>query len=715
MRRLAGLLLLGWAAWLSAADVAQTTQSAYTAFLEGRYDDAASAYRYLAELGIGGYETEASLAVLARDSGHPDAALPLWLKATLDSDAHGLVWNERAWAYLAEGRGKEARDAFLHAIDRSTTTATQAEANLGLGLAALQRSDPKEGMDPLRSALVQGPYAMPAASYETALTALALGDKPAALEYLRQGLQVDPMHMESLRLLARLYLKVGDNRPAWQAYARIAAYDPKDEEAAGALKKLSRYITGDPETSIAVRRLARPLLDPSADPAVPPAPSTPTLRVALFSNTRTGQPATLTRVYFMANAPFRVIAASGDVIKEDGGAYDQWEVDFRTESDLVELRDASRNIVYTSKTPFRIVPQPRAGTVLLKSGQFQELTGFDRGDRELRGVVEIRPTPNGFKAVNEVALEDYLYGAVGAAMPQGSPSEAYKAQAVVSRSLALWYKSQAPPNLEKTDLCDSAYCQAYVGVNEEMREASKAVAATEGLVLTTKDGRLARAMQHEHCGGFTESGAATGDASLASLASVSDGPGGAPPSTPVQLERFTHEFPSPDRYCELQTVTSPASSRWIRLLDVKELALRAARVKNIGTIRRIYAGRRSATGRVQTLMVEGSRGQLQLDGADAIGDFLSPGTLRSTLFTIQPILGASGPVQFLVFGAGTGSGLGLCRAGAIGQAATGRKFADILRVYFPSYGLESPRDKPKTAERPRYRRPLNPHYKKPGG
>ena len=435
--------------------------------------------------------------------------------------------------------------------------------------------------------------------------------------------------------------------------------------------------------------------------------------MALFSNYVTGAPATLTRVYFMTNAPFKVIAASGDVIKEDGAAYDQWEVDFRSESDLVELRDAARNIVYTSKTPFRVVPQARAGTVLLKSGQFAELTGFDRGDRELRGVVEIRPTPQGFKAVNEVPLEDYLYGAVGAAMPEGSPSEAYKAQAVVSRSLALWYKAQKAANMEDSDLCDSAHCQAYVGVNEEMREASKAVAATEGVVLTTKDGRLARAMETEHCGGFTESGAATGDASLAGLVSVADGPGGAPPSTPLQLERFTHEFPAQDRFCELQTVTSPASSRWIRLLDVKELEQRAARQKNVGTIKRIYAARRSATGRVQVLMVEGSRGQLELDGADAIADFLSPGTLRSTLFTIQPILGASGPVRFLVFGAGTGSGLGMCRAGAIGQAASGRKYSEILKVYFPNYGLESPRDKPRVAEKPRHRRPLNPHYKKP--
>ena len=715
MKRSLGLALLGCAAWLSAADAPETLVSGYKAFLEGRFDDAAAAYRYLAALGVLGYEGEANLALVARDSGDSDAALPLWVKSTLQEGADGLIWDERGWAYLAEGRSKEAREAFLKAIDRSSTTATQAEANLGLGLAALSRSDPKSGLDALRNALVQGPYVVSAASYETALSALALGNKQAALEYLRQGLQVDPLHLESLQLLARTYERIGENRPAWRAYARIASLDPKNEEAAARVKKLSEYIVGDPAASMALRRLARPLLDASAPAIVETAPSSPTLRVALFCD-GAGAPATLTLAYFMSNAPFRIVAGNGETIKEDGRAYDQWEIVFRSENNLIEIRDASRNIQYTTKTPFRIVPLDRHGSVLIKSAKFVELTGFDRGDREVRGILEARPTPFGFKAVNELPLEDYLYGTVGAVMPQSSPLEAYKAQAVLSRTMALWYKAQASPTQENTDICDSRKCQRYVGVNEEMREASRAVAQTEGLVLASQDGRLARPMQHEHCGGVTETGAATDTASLAALTSVVDGPSGGIASTPLQLERMVHEFPERDRYCEMQTLTPPSDSRWVRLLDVKDLQPRADRIKNIGAIKTIRATRRSATGRVQTLAVVGSRGEIILEGADALADFLSPGTLRSTLFTIQPLLGASGPVQFLLWGAGTGHGLGLCRAGAIGQAAMGRKFNEILSIYFPAYRLESPKATVKPAA-PRaaqsHRKPKNPHFKKP--
>jgi peptidoglycan hydrolase-like amidase len=108
-----------------------------------------------------------------------------------------------------------------------------------------------------------------------------------------------------------------------------------------------------------------------------------------------------------------------------------------------------------------------------------------------------------------------------------------------------------------------------------------------------------------------------------------------------------------------------------------------------------------------------------LEGFDALADFLSPGSLRSSLFTIQPLPGASGPAQFILFGAGTGHGLGLCRAGAIGQAALGRKFDQILSVYFPAFRVENPATAARAAEEPKgrhgYRKPVNPRYKKSGG
>lgn len=673
-------------AWAHAADVQETIQSAYTAFLEGHLDDAAKAFRYLATLGITVPDPDSNIALLSRDQGRQDEALPQWIRASLVDGSDGFVWDQRGWSYLSEGRPREARESFLKAIDRSSTTASQAEANLGLGMAALMNSQPKSGMEPLRSALVQGPFILSAASFETALTALSLGDKQAGLAYLRQSVDLDPFNLESLREMARVYERIGENRSAWRAYHRILTFDPRDEEASERGKKLAQFITGDPETSLPIRRLPRPLLDAGSKQLIEASQSTDTLRVAIFSR-GDGAPATLTSLYVVANSDFKLVAATGEAIKDDGRGSDQWQIEYRPESNVVEVRDSARNIQYTAKQPFRISPKARLGSVLLKSGRFVEPAGFDPGDRELRGTLEIVPTPYGFKVVNEVNLEDYLYGVVGAALPQDSPAEAYKAEAVVARTAAYWSRHQAKPNLERSDICDSSRCQRYVGVNEEMRGASKAVAATEGLVLTL-EGRLAKIAEHESCGGLTESGALSGDPALAALVSVDDAPAAAPrPRTPVELERWTHEFPPKDRFCEAGNAPNH-DARWVRVLDAKQLKERAERVKYIGSIKHVRVARRSATGRALSLEVTGTRDALLLEGEQAISDFLSPGSLRSTLFTITPIMSGGTASRFILWGAGTGSGLGMCRAGAVGQASLGRDFRTILAVYFPSFAVD---------------------------
>lgn len=717
MTRPALLLALAAAAsFASATELRETVDTAMKSFLEGRYEDATSGFRYISTLGARLSEPEANLALCEREQGRADKALPLWLRATLAEKPDGFVWNQRAWSYLALDRTKDARTSFLTAIDRSSTTATQAEAYLGLGIAALMQGDPRAAMEPLRSALVQGPFVLPEASRQTGLTALARRDQSAAMAYLRQSVELEPFGLEALEELARLYEKIGDPRAAWRVYHRIVSLEPDHARAAEKTKKLVKFIQGDPESGLPLRRLSRPLLDPGGKGSLTAARSSETIRVSLFSG-RDGRPHTATRAYFMSNAPFRIVALSGDVVKFDGRPQEQWEVQFRPEAGVVEVRDGARNIQHTAKQPFQIVPEPPFGSVLLKSAKFSQSFGFDAGDREVRGGLEFQPTPDGFTMANELPLESYLFGAVGAALPQGSPLEAYKAQAVVSRTLALWGKAFAKPALERTHLCDSDHCQRYAGVNEEMREATKGVAETEGLVLATAGERLARVAHHLHCGGRTESGAGRADAGLAELVSVDDSPSPAAAlRTPVDLERWTHDFPARDSFCEAGGLQPQVQSRWIRVLEGEEIRRRVEKIKPVGTIKRLRVARRSSTGRVLALEAIGARGSVLLEGEEAIYDALSPSSLRSTLFTIQPIKGVAGSPRFILWGAGTGHGLGFCKAGAVGQGALGRDFKKILSTYFPRYALDDHLVKTRKAADARApgaaRRPKNPKFKK---
>lgn len=708
MRALAAAALLALSARAAAAaDIEQTARDAYGAYLQGRYEDSASGWRYLAGLGAVGPRPEANEALVQRDAGRPEAALPLWIKASLLDGAGGFVWGQRGWSALALRRAREAREDFQRAIDRSSTTAEQAEAGVGLGMAELLDGRPQAALEALRRAGVSGPYAIAVSAQLIAEAELALGHRPAALNALRQAFDADPDNREALQALMRLLDKIGDNRAAWLAARRAAGVDPGDALARRIIRRNAEYLTGDPDEASGVRRIARPVLDP-AGAAATPAPSR-TVRVGLYGGPG-GRPATMTRCYLMMNAPFKVTAAAYGTRRDNGRAFDQWEIEYRAENGLVEVRDSARNLLFVSKQSFTFVPEPPKGSVLVKSARIADSVGVDVGDREVRGAVEVIPDPWGFRLVEQVPLEAYLYGVVSLALPYGSPPEAYKAQAVVSRSAALWAAGHRAPTLEEFDLLDDRSTQQTIGVSGELRAAADAVDATRGWVLT-RAGAVARAPQHEDSGGLTEDGRQSGEAGLEELVSVSDSPRPlAAWKTPLDLERWVHEPPPQGLYSEAAAGPAPAAARWTRLLDADEIGERANVRRKIGRLRALNVVGRTASGRVKAVQAVGGDGAVTFTGFAEIQSLLSPGSLRSTLFTLQPLYRGRRLARVVVWGAGTGSGFGFSRAGAAGQAALGATWRTILGRYFPNdelRDLEHPAAAPPRPASAIHRRALN--------
>lgn len=700
----------------AAADTAEAVSTARDAFLAGRYEDAESAWRYLSELGVAAPEPEANLALTLRDLGRHESATAQWLKASLLEGADGFAWNQRAWSYLATERHKEARDAFTRALDRSSTTATQAEANLGLGLSYILDGKAKAALEPLRRAAASGPYAISVSAQLTSEAARKTRDKQAALTYLRQAVSIDPANDEALRGLAKALSSAGDNRAAWRAYKKILSQDPADAETRKRFEKAGRYVTGDLDAAAGVRRIARPVLDADSADSPLPASQRP-IRVGLYG-APDGRPAVLTRAYLMANSPFKVTSVSHGVLRDNGRAFDQWEVEYRPESGLIEVRDASRNILFTSKTPFTLAPDAARGSVLIKSAAVKDSIGVDPGDREVRGSVEVVPNPWGFRLVQAAPIEQYLIGVVSLVLPIDSPPQALRAQAVVARTAAYWAVENRPETLEHCDLLDDDSTQRTIGVSGEMTSAAEAVVDTEGMGLAL-NGRPARVFQHVDSGGTTEDGAATGLPGLEHLVSVQDS---ARPSipwrTPVELERWTHEAPPQGLYSEAAAVSTPNTSRWMRIVDVDDLMTRVERRKDVGALRHLRVAGRTDTGRVRALEVIGSSGSETFKGAKEIESILGPGSLRSTLFTLQELMDGKKVSRVIVWGAGTGSGLGFARAGALGQAALGVGWREIVRHYFPRLDLVdylNPAAPVKKTGRPAigpYRRTLDFHKQK---
>ena len=104
--------------------------------------------------------------------------------------------------------------------------------------------------------------------------------------------------------------------------------------------------------------------------------------------------------------------------------------------------------------------------------------------------------------VNELNLEEYLYGVVPAEMGPRifDEVEALKAQAVAARTYAIRNLGQFAS--EGYDICPGPACQAYKGFSGEEELSTRAVRETAGLILTY-EGKPIDALYTSTCGGET--------------------------------------------------------------------------------------------------------------------------------------------------------------------------------------------------------------------
>ena len=118
--------------------------------------------------------------------------------------------------------------------------------------------------------------------------------------------------------------------------------------------------------------------------------------------------------------------------------------------------------------------------------------------------------------VEELKLDEYLYGVVSAEMPASFEEEALKAQAVVARTYTLYKIINNSTKHKDADICDdSTCCQAWISKedrlakwdedkkNEYWNKIVKAVNETQGKIVTYNSEPI-NAFFHSNSGGATE-------------------------------------------------------------------------------------------------------------------------------------------------------------------------------------------------------------------
>lgn len=274
-------------------------------------------------------------------------------------------------------------------------------------------------------------------------------------------------------------------------------------------------------------------------------------------------------------------------------------------------------------------------------------TAIYLGKRLYRGCLQILRTKEGYlRAINVVDLEDYLKGVLYHEISHRWPMEAIKAQAVVSRTFAL-YQAQEYKDSHyylKADVSS----QVYGGRYAERYRTNKAVEETKGKVLVYR-GKLLPAFFHATCGGRTEDASRLWKVDL-------------PPLKGIACP-FCKNSPHFFWRCD------------VRLSDI-ERKLRTAGYK-VSYISSIEIKKRDRSGRALELVLRGKTDTAKISVKE-FRRLLGPALIKSTDFTV----GIKGEIAHFE-GRGWGHGVGMCQWGAFAMAKKGKTAEEILRYYYP--------------------------------
>jgi stage II sporulation protein D len=260
------------------------------------------------------------------------------------------------------------------------------------------------------------------------------------------------------------------------------------------------------------------------------------------------------------------------------------------------------------------------------------------------GNIDIWKGYNGLYIINELPMEEYIKDVVSAEVGPDWAMEALKAQAVISRTYALYHKSMNGNSIYH--IASSVLHQVYKGNNHDARTAY-AVEETKGEILTY-DGKPIEAFFHSTCGGKTED--------------------------PEEVFGKSYPYLKPvESECEI----SPYCT-WERKIPLSEIE----KSLNISGIEVISIKSHTSTKRVKQLNIKTKSGTTAINATD-FRKALGWSRLPSTNFTLTN----NGDWIFFE-GKGYGHGVGLCQWSALKMAHEGKNYKEILSLFYPGTIIE---------------------------
>lgn len=345
------------------------------------------------------------------------------------------------------------------------------------------------------------------------------------------------------------------------------------------------------------------------------------------------------------------------------------------------------------------------------TGQISILTlTRSQGIPAYEGNLTVTAGQDGFLICNQVDLETYLKYVVPSEMPSGYPAEALKAQAVCARTYALRQMREGRLEDYGADVDDSVDFQVYNNISRQ-DSTDEAVDATSGVVMTYQGEPIQAYFFSTSCG-HTSTDEVWGGEGAPYLRSVEVSRQSVQPETlevwvPDRLLASESAFrnfldlPGEDDY-----EREDPWYRWQVTLPAEMLQKTVDKIcPQVGSIQKVTVLERSGGGAAKKLEITGDQDTFLLEDEYSIREFLSPGDipvtcadgsqntsmsiLPSAYFVCEPAYQDGRLISATFRGGGYGHGVGMSQNGARHMAEDGKKWKDILNVFYQQINLES--------------------------
>lgn len=275
---------------------------------------------------------------------------------------------------------------------------------------------------------------------------------------------------------------------------------------------------------------------------------------------------------------------------------------------------------------------------------------FQFNGKKYRGNATVVADQGELQLINVLDIESYIRGVLPMEVSVEWNAEALKAQAVVSRTFALFEITSSRKKNRSFDVYDDTRSQVYNGLDLESKFTSIAADSTFGEVVRY-EGKVIQAFFHSASGGMTES----------------------------SKEAFGYDYPY------LTPVLSPygnvyKDNQWEIIIPLEKIR---KDFRLAAPVVAVQVKERTASKRIKTILITDKAGRKTELTAGVFRNTIGNTLMKSTRANIRL---TNGSLQ--VSGMGYGHGVGMGQWDAQGMSLQGYRYLDILGYFYPGTKVE---------------------------